>query len=328
MTEDSATEQFKKVKFQLATIISEMAGYKGRSTNTSLISAFFYLKDEYSQEELKDITNLSLGTISKYLKLGVKTGFVHKTKKKDPKTNKTKSYYSANGNFLEDFQKLRDRGTILETKIQEKLEIIKQKLNSSELKNKKGFSEMKEFCMNMENYLKHQPNLNRKQEEKNFRSPEFSSEIIVLEKEFVDFLADGLIAYGNRDPIFAKTIGYFFTRQVLTQKKLKQLTGLSAGAISKILNFFLEIGLIYKTEEPIKGTHEFQYVMNGISFETEEYRKRFKSKFSYFLGQLKDISGILEKNEELMKNFEGYSKVILLTQQLQLVVGGTLAKWE
>ena len=61
----------------------------------------------------------------------------------------------------------------------------------------------------------------------------FDNEISIIERDIYEFFVDGLERYSGRDPIFARVITCFFTRQQVTQSQLKILTGKSSGAISE-----------------------------------------------------------------------------------------------
>ena len=156
MTNESAKKQFEIIKLQLVDMLSKMESFKGRVQKDSVLMPYLYLKDKYTQSELKRISNLSLGTISNVLRMNINDGYVKKEKAKDATTGKIKYYYSATGNFISDFMKLKQKSMVFIKKIMEKLQELKQELKSPDLKNKNGYQELDKFCTTLEKHLEAQ----------------------------------------------------------------------------------------------------------------------------------------------------------------------------
>lgn len=136
---------------------------------------------------------------------------------------------------------------------------------------------------------------------------EFDPEIIEIERNLHEFFVKGLTTFSGKDKYNAKIIACFFTRQVLTQSQIKQLTGLSTGAISGILKKFVESNSITKSSQGGK----YHYTMEGITFGKSDL-----DKYSKMIEEMHLVQQELEKNKDNFKVLEGYSEAKELTIQL------------
>ncbi|MHA1112172.1 MAG: MarR family transcriptional regulator [Promethearchaeota archaeon] len=158
---------------------------------------------------------------------------------------------------------------------------------------------------------------------------DFDVQIKKIETDLVNFLVEGLVNYSGRDPIYAKVISYFFTRQTLTQKELRELTGLSAGAISQTLKQFEEMSLI--TTKYKEDKYGKEYSMDGISFGKSEYLMNIEGKYVKLASKLDQMKQTLDDKIDNMKEFDGFDKVHSLILQLLIILNTLperLAKFE
>lgn len=149
-------------------------------------------------------------------------------------------------------------------------------------------------------------------------SEEFDIDIRRIELDIVKFLVDGMVKYSGRDPIFANIICYFFTRQVLTQKKLKELTELSAGSISQTLQRFEEMNIIstkYREER-----YEKIYSMDGISFGKSEYLMNLEEKYENLVNRLDGLKERVENNNQILSTRDNFPKITSLISELTLIL--------
>ena len=97
-----------------------------------------------------------------------------------------------------------------------------------------------------------------------------------IEDEVIEFLMTSPLFMGEK-PIFLTIKSYFITRESLTQKELKKLTGYSSGAISQELNRLVEKGMIEVSKISSSGEKTYQMKSIVISF------------LNYYLNYFKEI---------------------------------------
>jgi DNA-binding MarR family transcriptional regulator len=156
MKKTEAKLLFTQVQHRLVDMLIEMGSQKGRSPKASKLSAYLYLKNEYTQSELKKLSGLSLGTISNTLKEFVKQGFISREFRTDPQSGKMKYYYSANNTFLRDLTTLQQKSYTILGDLLNKLLELKENLEKSNWQQKQGYEEIRTFCDRMESHLDNQ----------------------------------------------------------------------------------------------------------------------------------------------------------------------------
>ncbi len=154
----------------------------------------------------------------------------------------------------------------------------------------------------------------------------FDPEIKKIESEIIENLLNYTI-FSVRGKITSTILFYFITRKHLTQSKLQNLTGFSAGKISQELNDFLEFNLI----KIFKKSKPWVYSMESVLVET------FSRAINLLRSNLKwevkflEMKKEMEVNEEELKKFNGYDKVKdFLEENLRRFVGfkRILKLWE
>ncbi|MHA1112171.1 MAG: hypothetical protein ACTSRE_13770 [Promethearchaeota archaeon] len=167
LTEDEGL--FDEIQKELVDIITELGYQKGRSKKKSIISAILYVKDEITQQELREFTKIydtrdvpfekkkgfSMGIISTILNKYVEQGYVKKDFRKDANSKKPghKYYYSANGTFTENLGKMTARANFFLGSIGRKLLEVDKQLENPESHQKKGRDKLVTFSDNMKLYL-------------------------------------------------------------------------------------------------------------------------------------------------------------------------------
>ncbi|MFX0037923.1 MAG: hypothetical protein ACFFCY_17395 [Promethearchaeota archaeon] len=132
----------------------------------------------------------------------------------------------------------------------------------------------------------------------------FDPEIKKIENEIIEKLLTCTV-FSVRGEITSKILFYFITRKDLTQSKLQNLTGFSAGKISQELNNLLEFNLIKIS----KNSKPWIYTMESVVAET------FSRAISLLKTNIKweekflEIKKDLEENRDQLQKLNGYDKV-------------------
>ena len=140
----------------------------------------------------------------------------------------------------------------------------------------------------------------------------FDGKVKEYEQILIDFVLDSGRAK-SVDPNLQLILGYIGIHKKLTQKQLKDLTGLSTGTISKKLREILALGVVKK--EKIPKTNKYFYVNTPESYgdtadaTLEDIKKinKFLKKKIIELDKFKDKKGaefLSERLKGLTKTFE------------------------
>jgi len=146
----------------------------------------------------------------------------------------------------------------------------------------------------------------------------FDPEIRQMEQEIVEFFAEKSPEFTGRHPIIATIMAYFDIRRSLTQQDLQDLTGFSAGTISKSVRQLVDMNVV--TKETIPGTHKHVYRMEKLPFTSARYFGRARALDMEMEKELKEMKETLDTHAEEMKDLEGYRKIYTtITQLLELM---------
>ncbi len=146
----------------------------------------------------------------------------------------------------------------------------------------------------------------------------FDPEIHQIEQEIVEFFAEKSPEFTGRHPIIATVMAYFDIRRSLTQQDLQDLTGFSAGTISKSVRQLVDMNVV--TKEIIPGTHKHIYRMEKLPFTSTRYFGRTGKLLEEMEKELKEMKETLDTHAEEMKDFKGYRKIYTtITQFLELI---------
>jgi DNA-binding transcriptional regulator GbsR (MarR family) len=138
-------ERLRLIEQKLVKIIANFGYLKGRSAKTSEVMAYIYIRQEVTQQLLRELTGFSLGTVSAALQDLEKLGVVSK----HPSQNARGYFYRRAGTpsqvlsrSMADFQ-----GYLSE--ISSFLETVEAKLSKPSLSKKQGYSSLRRFLDEM-----------------------------------------------------------------------------------------------------------------------------------------------------------------------------------
>jgi len=133
----------------------------------------------------------------------------------------------------------------------------------------------------------------------------FSPQIEVIEKELIEEVFNSPL-FSFRSPYVNKIIAYFVSRRFLTQNQIRDLTGFSAGEISKDLNELNEQGIIQVVDKNEKG--EIIYEMESLKSVTfNRATSLFKTVIEYE-NEFNNINSEM-KTDITLKDLNGYDNV-------------------
>jgi hypothetical protein len=132
----------------------------------------------------------------------------------------------------------------------------------------------------------------------------FDPDIKIIEDEIIEKLLTYTI-FSVRGEITSKILFYFITRKDLTQSKLQNLTGFSAGKISQELNNFLEFNLIRIS----KKSKPWVYTMDSVVAETFSRAITLLKTNIKWEEKFLEIKNDLDENREELKKLNGYDKI-------------------
>ena len=134
------------------------------------------------------------------------------------------------------------------------------------------------------------------------------------------FFAEKASEYTGRHPIVSTVMAYFYIRRSLTQRDLKNLTGFSAGAISKAVRQLVDINMI--TREVIPGTHMHIYRMKTLPFRSPSYFLQTEITLEKRHKELKEMKETLDAYGDKMRCLDSYQRIYgVVTQLLGLISG-------
>ena len=305
----------------------EKANFSEQSDTLALIMAYLSIHVKLTQNQLKELTKFSISTISTSLSLLINTRYVNKEK-----ISKSHEYLYFTAYDYND--SLDDVLGSLSTEIDFFKLKIKELINSNN-KEKKGFklllNRITEALQLFELYnkiLKTIQDPNTPYEIENYEDQKitvseeeleiivdgFDPEIKKIENAIIDFfLYHSVYSILKK---FALIIDVFFiTRKVLTQEEIRDLTGLSFGKVSEVLNKLIKINyieLLKKNElkdllpEELKRKKiyilksiKYSFMMKGVSSMREILK--WETKFE-------TIKSELENNQKL-KTLRGYNEI-------------------
>ena len=134
----------------------------------------------------------------------------------------------------------------------------------------------------------------------------FDPEVYILEEELLNHLINSPI-FVSKDPIFIKILSYFITREYLTQKDLKRLTGVSTGKISQEVNNLLENGFIEK--ENVSETGKITYRCKSRGRVILKYAKNITDEIFKWEKELAEIKSEIEKNKQTLGKLKGFEQI-------------------
>jgi DNA-binding transcriptional regulator GbsR (MarR family) len=143
----------------------------------------------------------------------------------------------------------------------------------------------------------------------------FDSEIRQIERDIVTFFKEKGVEFGGKDPMFMTILAYFYVRERLTQQDLQDLSGLSAGTVSKVLRQLVEINVI--TKGIIPGTHKHLYTMDQPSVVFSQFFLPAGKILLKYEDELKETKAHLIAHASEMRRIEGFSEMLAAVTLLQ-----------
>ena len=163
----------------------------------------------------------------------------------------------------------------------------------------------------------------------------FDPEVYLIEEELLNHLINSPI-FVSKDPLFIKILGYFITRQYLTQKDLKRLTGLSTGKISQEVNDLLEHGFIEIENVSEKGKITYSCKSRGMVI--LKYSMDIINEALKWEEELLEIKSELEDNKQSLQKLKGFDQIYKITnvilpsfsnyKELKEIIGNALKKFQ
>ncbi len=141
-------------------------------------------------------------------------------------------------------------------------------------------------------------------------------EIKQIEDEIIDYFLYNS-AYSTLDELINRVYIYFFTRKVLTQKKIRYLTGLSLGKISQIVKFLISNGSIEKLNKNenrtiIPADMMRQQIYTMISIQHSFFKSGLASGKKILKNKIRfqELTSELVAYESEFKTLNGYDNVL------------------
>lgn len=312
----------------IITYYIERANFTGQSGTLATLIGYLSIYRSLTQAQLKELTGFSKSTISTGLSNLVNVRYV----KKDKIIGKREYRYYLTFDY---------QGSIDDAlgSVEPEIKFFREKI--SELKNKfaenyRGYDLLLErLTETIEVFEAYQTSLKRMKfpneiVKVNYEQPQekilterdidyiledFDSEIKAFENELIDFFKYQSV-YSTLKEFMLIVFVYFITRKVLTQSKIKELTGLSVGKISQVVNDLIKKGHItklnkakYKNLIPKKLERQKFYAMITISnsfflsgINSLKVMLKWESNFVSIKMELNELRNELEK-------LFGYQKV-------------------
>ena len=143
----------------------------------------------------------------------------------------------------------------------------------------------------------------------------FDPEIRRIEKEIVTFFKEKGAEFWGKDPMFMTVLAYFYVREKLTQQDLRDLSGFSAGTVSKILRQLVEINVI--TKEIIPGTHKHLYTIDQPTGIFSQFFLPARKILSKCEDELKQTKARLIAHASEMRRTKGFSEMLAAVTLIQ-----------
>ncbi|MFW9988793.1 MAG: hypothetical protein ACFFC3_09075 [Candidatus Odinarchaeota archaeon] len=307
----------------------EIARFSSLSETMANIMAYLSLYQRLTQIQLKYLTKYSKSTISTSLVALIKIDYVRKEKIKN---SREYEYYIAPPSQMSiDFVlgSTENEIVFLKRKI--------KKLNNDNLEGMKGYTlileRLKHILDVFECYQKiletlknpkAKVNLNLSEEyiktlsleDFNLIHTKFDPEIKQIEDDLLEFFMYES-AYSTLSEFTLMIYTLFLTRKVLTQERIRELTGLSLGKVSQVVNALIKSGLIKKVDkdlhqdiipEEIKRQTIYSMLSIKEAFFTSgiislEEMLKWEDKFQ-------QIKSELTNNKKSLEKLRGYTQVL------------------
>ncbi|KKL94828.1 hypothetical protein LCGC14_1860770 [marine sediment metagenome] len=310
-----------KYEDKLVDLLLDIAQQKRVNRKLSTIFSYLLIHGELTQKELKKLTRFSMGTISTFLSVIMGAGNLIQ-KRRIPKTHafvysfsgelrdltvkgvelSIKSIISMEGFFRNSILKLYKLGELGSKGAKHLSQRIAELLDSFTFY-KKFFPDV---VKNPEGRVQKIQFFQKKEITDEVKEIEFDREVYIIEEDIHTQLAVSQM-FSTRDPFFIKILGLFITRKYLTQKTLKNITGLSSGKISQEVNQLLGEDLIKKAEVTDKG--KIIYGANFAGLILLNFTRSIILRFTKWEKILEEMKLDFENYEIGLRNLKGYEQI-------------------
>ena len=302
---------------ELVNISLEIEKRRGQNPVISKILIYLLMYEYLTQKQLKKLTGYSIGSISTHLTAMNSIGIIEKKLIQGTHTN----IYSLKIDLGQNISSLVKISKDYINQTYQFLKLKKTKLN--EIFNKENkkikpilerFEELEividiyvklfemSFDSNSNNFeieIKESRELDYVQD--------FNDEIKVIEDDVIDFFTYTPMFFGKTE-LFSKTFAYFITRKTLTQKKIRELTGLSAGKVSQEISTLLNYGIIEILKK--SNTGQITYQMKSVISAFLKISSNILSEYMKWKYKIERLKSELEEQREELKMFNGYQEIL------------------
>lgn len=145
-TQNASNEKkFRVIERKLVEILTDFGYLKGRSSKTSTVMAYIYIRGEATQQLIRELTGYSLGTVSATLQDLEQAGFVSKSDSPG-----SRGYvYKLAGTFSQVMSRSMTGFQDYLAQTRSFLEEIEAKLRSNHLSQKQGYNSLRRFLDEM-----------------------------------------------------------------------------------------------------------------------------------------------------------------------------------
>lgn len=314
-------EKLLEYEKRLVEIILNISESKRVNPKVGKIACYLLIHEKLTQKEIKELTGFSMGTISTYLSVLVGTGFYLKQRiegthtfeysysgKLEVLTTQAVELTLSSIGFLENF--LKNKMEKLKALVEQSKEgaehlliRIEELIDSFEIyKFIYPTSKIPTEKIDKKLLSKSIERLTNKQEK--VKEIKFDEEVYPIEDEILDQLLASPM-YSTRDPMFIRILGYFLTRKYLTQKTLKNVTGLSVGKISEEVNQLLDNELVHIAHTSDKG--KITYCADSLIL--LRFSRHIINRMIKWEKHLENIKLELEKNKSKIGTLKGFSQL-------------------
>ncbi|MFX1337874.1 MAG: hypothetical protein ACFFDK_04640 [Promethearchaeota archaeon] len=302
---------------ELVKISLEIEKRRGQNPVISKILIYLLMYEHLTQKQLKNLTGYSIGSISTHLSAMNSIGIIEKKLIRGTHTNiyslkidlgqNISSLVKMSRDYInQTFQFLKSKKTKLNEIFNKKKEKIKPILERfEEIETVIGVYAKLFEMINNSNNTDFEIEIRESRELDYIQ--DFNDEIKIIEDDIIDFFTYTPMFFGKTE-LFSKTFAYFITRKTLTQKKIRKLTGLSAGKVSQEINNLLNYGIIEITEKSETG--QLTYQMKSVISAFLKISSNILSEYMKWKDKIEKIKFELEEQREVLKTLNGYKEVL------------------
>ncbi len=331
------TGRIREIEVEIVRFQLDLARSNSQSETLQKILSSLLLHQKLTQSQIKVITNLSKSTISTGLSNLMNIG--HIRKKRIPGSREylyfvTSSYVdsinNAFGSLEKEIQFLKNELSVLSTncsKDQKGYSLLSYRI-SEIIRVFELYQMFLEKLTNDEIVLEKEDPTKKITLDDIHRVDEiFDPEIKKIEDDIIDFFSFNS-AYSTMDELFLEIYVYFFTRNVLTQEKIRQLTGLSLGKVSQIIGALIEMNAIEELDKvkmhdiiPENKSRQKIYSMNSIQISFFKSALNSGNNILKSYNHFKSLRDELKIKKSKLKNRCGYNEVLQVLENYFKLMG-------